>query len=50
MPAHVSGFSAIMPPGAAAYRDSVLALPAMREWTAAGIKEPERIAKCEIYP
>lgn len=42
-------YGVALPPGAAAYRDALLALPAMREWTAAGVVETERIAQCEIY-
>ncbi|MDE2149564.1 MAG: glutathione S-transferase family protein [Gammaproteobacteria bacterium] len=38
-----------LPPTAAAYRDAVLALSALREWTAAGATEPERIAMSELY-
>lgn len=38
-----------LPSAAAAYRDAVLALPALQDWTAAAVVETERLAVCEIY-
>ena len=38
-----------LPPVCAAYRDAILALPAMQAWSAAGAAEAERLAICEIY-
>lgn len=38
-----------LPPASAAYCAAIRALPAMREWTAAALTEPERIAASEIY-
>lgn len=38
-----------LPAVAAAYRDAVLALAAMKEWTASGVAEPQRIAMSELY-
>jgi glutathione S-transferase len=41
-------YGVALPKAAAAYRDTVLALPAMREWTAAALAEPEDIEELEV--
>jgi len=38
-----------LPPDCARYRDTLLALPAMREWITAGLAETVRIPMSEIY-
>ena len=38
-----------LPPVARRYADAVLALPAVREWSAAGRAEPEFVAEDEPY-
>lgn len=40
-------YGVLLPPGAQAYADALWALPAMQEWTTAGIAEPERIAETD---
>jgi glutathione S-transferase len=37
-----------LPPACAAYRDTVLALPELQEWTAAALAEPEDIEELEV--
>jgi glutathione S-transferase len=32
----------------AAYRDRILALPYMREWTAAALQEPEEVEELDV--
>lgn len=40
-------YGVALPPVARAYAGAVRALPAMREWTAAGVAEPERIPETD---
>ncbi len=41
------GYGVALAPQSKAYVDAMYALPSMREWIAAGIAEPERLAKYE---
>jgi glutathione S-transferase len=41
------GYGVALSAQAKAYLDAMYALPSMREWLAAGIAEPERLAKYE---
>ena len=41
-------YDVALPAPAAAYRDTVVAMPEMREWTAAALAEPEDIEELEV--
>jgi glutathione S-transferase len=41
-------YDVALDPACAAYRDRIAALPAMREWTAAALKEPEEVEELDV--
>ena len=46
--ATVGDYDVSLPKVAAAYRDRIVAMPEMREWTAAAMAEPEDIEALEV--
>jgi glutathione S-transferase len=46
--ARLATYGVALDPACAAYRDRILALPAMREWTAAALTEPDEVEELDV--